>query len=68
MTTRKKQDPAPDHQWEQGWNEHEQMQLERLAKLSFAEKLSWLEDAHRLVIRLGTSNSTRAEAPDSYKY
>lgn len=68
MTESKKPDAARAHQWEQGWNAHEQMQLERLASLPFAEKLAWLEDSHRLVIRLATSKSSRPDTPDSSKY
>jgi hypothetical protein len=53
MNMSKKPDPAQANQWEHGWNEHEQMQLQRLASLPFSEKLVWLEEAHRLAIRLG---------------
>lgn len=44
-------DPTHDPQriWESGWEDHEFQQLQRLAKLSFPEKLAWLEEAHRLV-------------------
>jgi hypothetical protein len=48
-----KSDPAA---WEHGWEGHERSQRERLAKLSFPEKLAWLEEAHRLVRQM-TSNS-----------
>ena len=41
--------PPEEYRWERGWDEHEQQQLERLSRLSFAEKLAWLEEAHRLV-------------------
>jgi len=34
------------------WDQHELDQLRRLAKLSMAEKLAWLEEAHRLVLQL----------------
>lgn len=37
-----------DHGWDRGWNEHNVRQLVRLARLPFAEKLDWLEEAHRL--------------------
>ncbi len=40
---------ADDHLWERGWDGHERAQIRRLARLSFAEKLAWLEEAHRLV-------------------
>ena len=38
--------------WERGWLDHEHRQRERLAMLPLAEKLQWLEDAHRLVRHL----------------
>ena len=40
---------SSDHLWEQGWEGHEDEQLRRLARLSFPEKLAWLEEAQRLV-------------------
>jgi len=55
----KKSAPTELHQWEQGWDEHEQMQLQRLARLTLAEKLEWLEQAHRVVIRLKAAQSSR---------
>jgi hypothetical protein len=42
-------DPRDARVWERGWEEHEQLQLERLARLSMAEKLAWLDEAHRIV-------------------
>jgi hypothetical protein len=53
--------------WERGWNEHERMQLQRLASLSFAEKLAWLEEAHHLVIQLEAARSSHADDPPSPK-
>ena len=41
-----------EHVWEPGWEGHELAQRRRLAKLTLAEKLDWLEEAHRLVKRL----------------
>lgn len=38
--------------WESGWAGHELAQRRRLAMLTLAEKLDWLEEAHRLVKRL----------------
>ncbi len=35
--------------WEQGWEDHNRLQLERLARLPLSEKLAWLEEAQRLV-------------------
>jgi hypothetical protein len=45
-------DPQPERVWEAGWDDHRQKQLERLAKLSLAEKLAWLEEAHRMVVQI----------------
>ena len=35
--------------WEKGWEDHNRLQLERLARLSLSEKLAWLEEAQRLL-------------------
>jgi hypothetical protein len=45
----KKSNPAQACGWERGWNEHEQMQLQRFAGLSFAEKLAWIKEAHLVI-------------------
>ncbi len=49
--------------WPRGWQQHEQQQLERQARLSLDEKLQWLEDAHKMVLQLQQSatSSTRSE-------
>ena len=47
--------------WEAGWEGHELAQRRRLAKLTLAEKLDWLEEAHRLVKRLQAART----APDA---
>jgi hypothetical protein len=47
--------------WERGWEAHEKEQLRRLAELSLAEKLKWLEDAQRLVQHLS------GPSPDSVR-
>ena len=52
-----KSDSAQIHQWEEGWKEHEQMQLQRLAALPFDKKLAWLEEAHRVVRQLERARS-----------
>ncbi len=67
MSSSRKNDPAAARQWECGWDEHERMQLQRLAALSLAEKLAWLEDAHRLVIQLGALPLSRTENPPLQK-
>ena len=64
-------DPSPEpstsnpHVWEHGWEDHEQKQLERLAKLSFAEKLDWLEEAHRLVLQIQAAEKLKKERTES---
>ena len=35
--------------WERGWDGHEKAQLLRLSKLSFAEKIRWLEEAQETI-------------------
>ena len=61
MILPKKSDPPPVHEWEHGWDEHERMQLRRLARLPLADKLAWLEEAHRLVMQLGKASSLPSE-------
>jgi hypothetical protein len=43
---------------EKGWDGHQEEQLRRLAKLSLAEKLEWLEEADRVVRHLGRSTAS----------
>jgi hypothetical protein len=61
MTERLASDQRADRVWERGWHEHEQRQLERLAVLSLAEKLSWLEEAQRLLVHLRLRSSPAPE-------
>lgn len=42
-------------EWERGWKGHTQAQQKRLARLSFAEKLEWLEEAQRLQVQIEES-------------
>jgi hypothetical protein len=53
--------------WERGWDEHERLQLLRMAKLSLAQKLEWLEQAHWLARQFEANrqsrNSSNAPAP-----
>jgi hypothetical protein len=51
----------PEETWEAGWDGHERQQLRRLAKWSLADKLDWLEGAHRLVRQLQPSTPTKSE-------
>jgi hypothetical protein len=53
----KNADPEIIHYWERGWDEHERLQLQRLARLPLADKLDWLEEAHRIVLHLTRAKS-----------
>jgi hypothetical protein len=39
-------------EWSRGWADHQRTQLLRLARLSLAEKLAWLEEADATVRHL----------------
>lgn len=67
MNASKKSDLPPVHQWEHGWDEHERLQLQRLARLPLADKLAWLEEAHRVLMQLGGAPSLPADDPVSPK-
>jgi hypothetical protein len=54
-------DSAQVLQWERGWEEHEVMQLKRMARLSLSEKIAWLEEAHRLVLHMKAANSVKPD-------
>ena len=54
-------DSAQILQWERGWEEHQVMQLKRMARLSLPEKIAWLEEAHRLVLRMKAANSVEPD-------
>ena len=45
-------DPRAERVWESGWDGHERAQRRRLAHLSFADKLRWLEEAQETVAEL----------------
>ena len=47
--------PLNERVWEQGWEGHEFHQRRRMASLTLAQKLEWLEQAHRLVMQLQKS-------------
>jgi hypothetical protein len=53
-------------EWPLGWEQHELEQLRRMARLTLAEKLEWLEEAHAVVLRLArdrrTTEPTREDA------
>ena len=41
-----------DRLWESGFEGHRRAQMLRLARLPLAEKLRWMEEAHRLIRRI----------------
>ena len=50
--------------WERGWEGHEIEQLRRLAELTLADKLKWLEEAHRVVLHLSQLNPNLGRKSD----
>lgn len=66
MTVSKSSDHEINHYWERGWDEHERLQLQRLARLPLADKLTWLEEAHRVVLHLATAKS-KSRLPNNKK-
>ena len=54
---------GPEQLWEAGWEGHARAQRRRLAALTLAEKLRWLEDAQALVEHL--QRSARVPASDT---
>lgn len=56
-------DPQGEHAWEVGWEGHRLAQMQRLARLSLAEKLQWLEDAQKLVRHMTSSAPRPASNP-----
>jgi hypothetical protein len=49
------EDAAPEQGWDRGWEGHRRAQMRRLARLTLAQKLAWLEEAHRLVRAVAAS-------------
>ena len=49
--------------WTYDLAQHEQQQLLRDSRMTFGEKLQWLENAHKMVLQLqqNTTSSTRSE-------
>lgn len=45
--------------WESGWEGHDAAQRKRMAALPFVEKLAWLEEAHRVALRLAQARASR---------
>jgi hypothetical protein len=52
-------DPRDERIWERGWDGHRDAQARRMAALSLAEKLDWLEEAHALVMNLRRASLVR---------
>ena len=44
--------PDSEQIWERGWDGHELAQMVRMSKLSFPEKIKWLEEAQELMEKL----------------
>jgi hypothetical protein len=57
-------DERHDSSWEADWSDHAERQRERMARWPLADKLRWLEQAHRLAQRLSTP-STEDRTPRS---
>ncbi|MBW1790095.1 MAG: hypothetical protein JRK53_26345 [Deltaproteobacteria bacterium] len=49
--------------WERGWEGHERAQLLRMSRLSFAEKIQWLEEAQQFVEELKFQKKSRKSKP-----
>ncbi|MBW1790472.1 MAG: hypothetical protein JRK53_28335 [Deltaproteobacteria bacterium] len=49
--------------WERGWEGHERAQLLRMSRLSFAEKIQWLEEAQQFVEELELRKKSRKSKP-----
>ena len=48
------------HEWERGWDGHEKAQLLRMSKLSFKEKIEWLEEAQEMLENSAKKKGTKA--------
>lgn len=53
---------SDDRKWTRGWDDHQQAQQQRLARLSLAEKLAWLEEADAMVRHLQRARRPAAGA------
>jgi hypothetical protein len=58
-------DPRDERMWERGWEGHELAQRRRMARLTLAEKLEWLESAQRMILHLrrGAPSGGSVEPP-----
>lgn len=46
--------------WEEGFDGHSKAQMLRLSRLSFAEKLKWLDEINRFIRRVQSTNSPKS--------
>ncbi len=60
----KRPDSADPSSWNADWEGHQLAQRRRLARLSLAEKLTWLEDAQRVVETLASRQAGTAAPPE----
>lgn len=51
-----KKDVDQEYIWEVGWEGHNKEQMQRMANLSFMEKIKWLEEAQEIVNFLKNKN------------
>ena len=58
-------EPGGAREWERGWDGHAEAQARRMAALSLAEKLDWLEEAHEMVRRMQAQQKTPHEHKDN---
>ena len=52
MTSDREPDSNAQQGWDAGWDGHSREQRRRIAKLPLWERIAWLEEAQRLVLRL----------------
>jgi hypothetical protein len=57
-------DPREERLWEVGWQGHASAQKRRLAALTLAEKLRWLEEAQQMVARMKEGRGERETERD----
>jgi hypothetical protein len=62
---KRESETADERIWEQGWEGHRLAQQRRMAKLTFPEKLQWLEEAHRVARQLQESRKSHQPQPPS---
>ena len=54
-------DPHDERVWEVGWEGHSRAQRRRLARLPFADKLRWLEEAQQVLLHLAMDRKRRGD-------